>query len=130
MLVYILNSELSGFYQFYVGYGLFIYWVMVFRVKFLIKLRYLFLRNMSASTLRNKIGVLLLDQPMSLKEVAQELEIKEKKAYSLLKNMFQNDRVIGFKDLDGQRKYRNTELETEAALKRKAKADKKAAKAK
>ena len=85
---------------------------------------------MSASTLRNKIGVLLLDQPMSLKEVAQVLEVKEKKAYSLLKNMFQNDRVISFKDVDGQRKYRNTEKEDEAALKRKARADKKAAKAK
>jgi predicted transcriptional regulator len=85
---------------------------------------------MSASTLRNKIGVLLLEKPMSLKEVAQELEIKDKKAYSLLKNMFQKDRVIGFKDMDGQRKYRNTETETEAALKRKARADKKAAKAK
>ena len=85
---------------------------------------------MSASTLRNKIGVLLLEKPMSLKEVAQELEVKEKKAYNLLKNMFQNDRVISFKDMDGQRKYRNTEDETEAALKRKARADKKAAKAK
>ena len=85
---------------------------------------------MSASTQRNKIGILLLEKPMSLKEVAQELEIKEKKAYSLLKNMFQNDRVVGFKDMDGQRKYRNTESETEAAQKRKARADKKAAKAK
>ena len=85
---------------------------------------------MSASTLRNKIGVLLLEKPMSLKEVAQELEVKEKKAYSLLKNMFQDDRVISFKDMDGQRKYRNTEEETEKALKRKERAEKKAAKAK
>ena len=72
----------------------------------------------------------MLENPMSLKEIAQELDVKEKKAYSLLKNMFQNDRVISFKDMDGQRKYRNTEEETEAALKRKARADKKAAKAK
>ena len=85
---------------------------------------------MSASTLRNKIGVLLLENPMSLKEVALELEITEKKGYSLLKNMFQKDRVISFKDLDGQRKYRNTEKEKESALKRKARAEKKAAKAK
>ena len=85
---------------------------------------------MSASTQRNKIGVLLLEKPMSLKEVAQELEVKEKKAYSLLKKMFQDDRVVSFKDMDGQRKYRITESETEAALKRKARADKKAAKAK
>jgi transposase len=83
---------------------------------------------MSASTLRNKIGVLLLGEPMSLKEVAAELEVTEKKAYSLLKNMFQNDRVIGFKGADGQRKYRNTEEENEAASKRKTRTGKKTAK--
>ena len=85
--------------------------------------------KVSASTLRNKIGVLLLEKPLSLKEVAEILEIKEKKSYSLLKNMFQNDRVIGFKDTDGLRRYRITDKEREKALKRKAKADKKAAKA-
>jgi len=83
----------------------------------------------SASTLRNKIGVLLLEKPLSLKEVAGILEIKEKKSYSLLKNMFQNDRVIGFKDKDGVRRYRITDGEREKALKRKAREDKKAAKA-
>jgi hypothetical protein len=83
----------------------------------------------SASTLRNKIGVLLLEKPLSLKEVAGILEIKEKKSYSLLKNMFQNDRVIGFKDTDGMRRYRITDGEREKALKRKAREDKKAAKA-
>ncbi len=85
--------------------------------------------KVSASTLRNKIGVLLLDNPLSLKEVAEILEIKEKKSYNLLKNMFQKDRVIGFKDTDGLRRYRITDEEREKALKRKAKADKKAAKA-
>ncbi|MBE0633853.1 hypothetical protein IH574_04720, partial [Candidatus Bathyarchaeota archaeon] len=60
--------------------------------------------------------------------VAEALEITEKKAYSLLKNMFQADRAVGYKDEDGQRKYRNSEEETVAALKRKAKDDKKAAK--
>jgi predicted transcriptional regulator len=79
---------------------------------------------MSASTLRNKIGVLLLDSPMSLKEIAEVLDVSEKKAYNLLKNMFQNDRVISFKDDDGQRKYRNTEEEKEAATKRKSRGKK------
>ena len=83
---------------------------------------------MSASTLRNKIGVLLLDGPMSMSEIAEELEITEKKAYSLLKNMFQSDRVNSFKDSDGQRKYRLTDEEQEAALKRKSRAEKQAAK--
>lgn len=86
------------------------------------------MKNMSASTMRNKIGILLLDNPLSLKEIAEILEVKEKKAYSLLKNMFQNDRVIGFKDSDGQRRYRASEKEVEAAMKRKVKEEKKAAK--
>ena len=85
--------------------------------------------KVSASKLRNKIGVLLLESPLSLKEVAEILEIKEKKSYSLLKNMFQNDRVIGFKDTDGFRKYRITDEERVKALKRKAREEKKAAKA-
>ena len=64
-----------------------------------------------------------------MKEVAETLEIKEKKSYSLLKNMFQKDRVIGFKDTDGMRRYRITDEERKKALKRKAREDKKAAKA-
>ena len=61
--------------------------------------------------------------------MAEVLEIKEKKSYTLLKNMFQKDRVIGFKDTDGLRRYRITEEEREKALKRKTREDKKAAKA-
>ena len=86
------------------------------------------MNTMSASTLRNKIGVLLLEKSMSLKELAEVLEVKEKKAYTLLKNMFQSERVIGFKDSDGQRRYRISEKEIEAATKRKIKEEKKAAK--
>lgn len=85
--------------------------------------------KVSASKLRNKIGVMLLDKPLSLKEVAEVLEIKEKKSYSLIKNMFQKGRVIGFKDTDGMRRYRITDEEKEKALKRKDREDKKAAKA-
>jgi predicted transcriptional regulator len=84
----------------------------------------------SASKLKNQIGVILLDKPMSLKEVAEALEVKDKKAYSLLKSMFKKDRVAGFKDTDGVRRYRVTEEEAEKAAKRKARAEKKAAKAK
>jgi hypothetical protein len=82
----------------------------------------------SASKLKNQIGVMLLDAPMSLKEVAAALEVKDKKAYSLLKSMFQDDRVAGFKDTDGVRRYRVTEDEAEKAAKRRARAEKKAAK--
>jgi hypothetical protein len=39
--------------------------------------------------------------------------------------MFQEERVESFKDEDGQRKYRNSEIEIEAALKRKTRSDKK-----
>lgn len=85
---------------------------------------------MSASKLKNEIGILLLEQPKSLKEIASTMDIKEKKAYNLLKSMFQNERVYSFKDIDGQRKYRCTEEEKAKAIKRKTRAEKKAGKAK
>jgi predicted transcriptional regulator len=81
---------------------------------------------MSASKLKNEIGILLLEKPMSLKEIAEIMDIKEKKAYNLLKSMFQKDRVQSFKDLDGQRKYRCSDEESSKAQKRKEKAIKKA----
>jgi DNA-binding IclR family transcriptional regulator len=81
--------------------------------------------NMSATKLKNEIGVLLLDEPMSLKEVAAAMGIKEKKAYNLLKSMFTDERVISFKDADGERRYRVTEEEADKAQKRKARSEKK-----
>ncbi len=83
---------------------------------------------MSSSKLKNEISVMLLAKPMSLKEIAQEMEIKEKKAYTLLKSMFTDERIISFKDEDGQRRYRLTDEEAEKAVKRKERAEKKASK--
>ena len=71
----------------------------------------------SNSKLMNDIGILLLNEPMSLKEIAEELDIKEKKAYSLIKKMFKEYRVNSLKADDGQRKYRNTEENAERARK-------------
>jgi DNA-binding IclR family transcriptional regulator len=82
----------------------------------------------SASKLKNQIGVILLEKPMSLTEVAEAMGVKEKKAYNLLKSMFQDDRIAGFKDTDGVRRYRVTDEEAEDAAKRKARAEKKEAK--
>jgi hypothetical protein len=79
---------------------------------------------MSATKLKNDIGVLLLEKPMSLKEVAVAMGVKEKKAYNLLKSMFTDERVTSFKDVDGERRYRVTEEEAEKAQKRKARSKK------
>jgi hypothetical protein len=80
---------------------------------------------MSSSKLKNEIGVILLEKPLSLKEIAQVLEVKEKKAYNLLKSMFKDERVNSFKDIDGERRYRVTEEEAEKAAKRKSRSMKK-----
>ena len=81
---------------------------------------------MSATKLKNDIGVLLLDKPMSLSELAEAMSIKQKKVYNLLKGMFTEERINAFRDADGVRRYRCTEEEAEAAAKRKTRADKKA----
>jgi predicted transcriptional regulator len=74
----------------------------------------------------NDIGIMLLEEPMSLKEIADEMDIKEKKAYSLIKKMFKEYRVNSFKADDGQRKYRNTEENAERAMKLKERRAKRA----
>ena len=80
----------------------------------------------SNSKLMNDIGIMLLEEPMSLKEIADEMDIKEKKAYSLLKKMFKEHRVNSFKAEDGQRKYRNNEKNAERAMKLKERRAKRA----
>jgi DNA-binding Xre family transcriptional regulator len=83
-----------------------------------------------SAKLKNQIGVILIDQPMALKELAEEMELTEKRVYKLLSSMYKGERVTAFKDLDGVRRYRVTEDEAEKAEKRKARAEKKAAKGK
>jgi DNA-binding IclR family transcriptional regulator len=48
-------------------------------------------------------------QPMSLKELAEKMELKEKRAFTLLRSLFQGEQIISIRCEDGQRRYKTTE---------------------
>jgi len=49
---------------------------------------------------------ILSENPLTLKELAEAMGVKEKKAFNLLKSLFEGGVVKQFKDADDQRRYR------------------------
>ncbi len=50
----------------------------------------------------------LAAQPMSLKELAEKMELKEKRAFTLLRSLFQGEQINSIRCEDGQRRYTAT----------------------
>lgn len=44
--------------------------------------------------------------PLSLKELAEKMGIKEKKAFNILKQLFENGKIDCFKDANNVRRYK------------------------
>jgi DNA-binding IclR family transcriptional regulator len=59
----------------------------------------------STAKLKKQILVHLADQPMSLKEVAELMELKEKRTYRLLRSLFEKEQIKTVKSEDGARRY-------------------------
>lgn len=70
---------------------------------------------MSTAKLKKDALILLVEQPMTLKELASNMGLKEKKVFSLLKGLFSAGEITLMKDEEGQRKYRPKTLEEKAA---------------
>jgi len=56
--------------------------------------------------LREEVLNWLSEQPMSLKEIAEEIGVEEKKVYRVLSSLHKDKRIISFRDEDGVRRYR------------------------
>ena len=63
----------------------------------------------TAAKLKKMILADLAVQPMSLKEIAAKMELKEKRTYRLLKSLFEKDQIQSFRSEDGVRRYRPLE---------------------
>lgn len=72
--------------------------------------------------LRKQALQLISESPLSLKELAEKMGIKEKKAFNILKNLFENGQVDCFKDVDNVRRYKpskspaNDSVDSEAPI--------------
>lgn len=51
---------------------------------------------------------LIVEKPLTLKELSEMMNIKEKKAFNLLKSLFEAGEITQFKDQGSQRRYRST----------------------
>lgn len=58
-----------------------------------------------SAKLKKQIKSYLSEEPMSLSEIARKMELEEKKAFKLLRNMFQNDEIEMARREDGTRCY-------------------------
>ena len=60
---------------------------------------------MSTAKLKKQILVHLDENPMSLSEIAEVMELKEKRTFKLLRSLFQKDEIKMVRGDDGARKY-------------------------
>jgi DNA-binding CsgD family transcriptional regulator len=58
-----------------------------------------------SAKLKKEILKLLSEEPMSLKEIAAKMDLKEKRVFRLLRSLFQKDQIKSFKGEDSQRRY-------------------------
>jgi predicted transcriptional regulator len=66
---------------------------------------------MSTAKLKKQILVHLSEKPMSLKEIAEVMELKEKRTFRLLRSLFQKDQIKLIRSEDGTRRYMKIEEE-------------------
>ena len=60
---------------------------------------------MSTAKLKKQILVHLDEKPLSLSEVAEMMELKEKRTFKLLRSLFSKDQIKMIRDDDGIRNY-------------------------
>ena len=66
---------------------------------------------MSAKLKRQALQ-LVAEQPLSLRELAEKMDLKEKRAYRILKSLFGKGQIASFRDRDNERRYRAAETES------------------
>jgi DNA-binding MarR family transcriptional regulator len=59
-----------------------------------------------SAKLKKEALKLLQEKPMSLTELAEAMELKEKRAFRILRSLFQAEAITSLKAPDGVKKYR------------------------
>lgn len=59
-----------------------------------------------SAKLKKQILQHLGEQPLTLKEIAEKMGLKEKRTFKLLRSLYQKEQIMSFKDMDNQRRYK------------------------
>ena len=62
-----------------------------------------------SAKLKKQILKYLEERPLTLKEIAEKTELKEKRTFKLLRSLFQKGEIKSFRDEDNQRRYKPLE---------------------
>jgi hypothetical protein len=73
---------------------------------------------MSTAKLKKDVLKHLQEKPLSLAELAVVMELKEKRVFRLLRNLFEGAEITSLRGPDGVRKYRTTTEEEKKAAKK------------
>jgi len=58
-----------------------------------------------SAKLRKQALQLLAEQPLTLKELAEKMGLKEKRTFRILRSLFEKGQIKSFKDQDNVRRY-------------------------
>jgi DNA-binding IclR family transcriptional regulator len=73
---------------------------------------------MSTAKLKKDVLKYLQVKPLSLAEIAEAMELKEKRVFRLLRSLFEGGEIVSLRGTDGIRKYRLTTEEEKTAAKK------------
>jgi len=59
-----------------------------------------------SAKLKKQAFQILDEQPMTLKELSQKMDVTEKRVYKVLRSLFKDGKLTSFKDEDSIRRYR------------------------
>jgi DNA-binding MarR family transcriptional regulator len=65
-----------------------------------------------SARLRRRALELLSENPLTLKELTEALEISEKRAFRVLRHLFEKGLIDSYKDEEGRRRYRASSTES------------------
>lgn len=65
-----------------------------------------------SAKLKKQALKLLADQPLTLKELAEKMDLKQKRAFRILRSLYEKRQIISFKDPDNMRRYRISDIDS------------------
>ena len=65
-----------------------------------------------SAKLKKQALQLLADRPLTLEELAVKMDLKQKRAFKILRSLFQKRQIISFKDPNNMRRYRISDIES------------------
>ena len=65
-----------------------------------------------SAKLKKQALQLLAEQPLTLKELAEKMDLKQKRAFRILRSLYEKRQIISFKDPNNMRRYRISDIDS------------------